>query len=306
MAHAAEDQAQAPHEVGEALEGLPVGVREAAVEGLEGKDLFLTVPELPIRRKSKAPSQPVNSTANISRQSGQNSESESPSDQEEELESDISSDEDDDEPLPTQPSYSALMQSLAADSAPEAKRRKLEHPQETIAAEPVEESNSVELDNQAEDPDVVEEEEEGPETEVDPMEDGDEESEDASDPFEAHFADPEDNVLSSRLKALEKNQWITQKTVLPNVGKAVISMPQTEGSKNCTLPDPISGPEYLKLKQKLAGVVAKQRPLFADLGKSIAPCIFNYQDILYCERNPTNSESLRRLACLHAVNHVFK
>jgi U3 small nucleolar RNA-associated protein 25 len=68
----------------------------------------------------------------------------------------------------------------------------------------------------------------------------------------------------------------------------------------------MSGPAELKLKQKLAGVISKQLVEFDGLEKYIAPSIFNYQDILYCERRPTNSEILRRLVCLHVINHIFK
>jgi U3 small nucleolar RNA-associated protein 25 len=228
---------------------------------------------------------------------------------EEELESeDDSSDEDDAEPLLAVRSYSALMQSLTADSAPQAKRRKLEHPQESTKVKKVPDSDSEDLNDQAGNADVVEEEEEeGPETATDGLlEDEDDDSEDASDPFEAHFANPEENILSKRLKALQLNQWTTQKTVLPKVGKAVTSLPQTDDAKIGAVPATVSGPGDLKLKQKLAGVISKQRPNFDPLEKSMATYMFNYQDILYCERSPVNSESLRRLACLHAVNHVFK
>jgi U3 small nucleolar RNA-associated protein 25 len=85
-----------------------------------------------------------------------------------------------------------------------------------------------------------------------------------------------------------------------------MSLPQTDVASGVVVPASISGPRDLKLKQKLAGVISKQIPNFEPLEKSIAGYMFNYQDILYCERNPTNSDSLRRLACLHAVNHVFK
>ena len=222
---------------------------------------------------------------------------------EEDIESeDDSSDEDDTEPAPTVRSYSVLMQSLTADSAPQAKRRKLEHPTDV---KELSGSDSEDLEDQAEDADVVVEAEEGPETATDGLLEEENDDEDASDPFESHFADPEDNALSKRLKALQLNQLTTQKTLLPNFGKAVISLPQTDDAEPGIIPT-VSGPGDLKLKQKLAGVISKQRPTFHPLEKSIATYMFNYQDVLYCERSPVNSESLRRLACLHAVNHVFK
>lgn len=241
------------------------------------------------------------------REENEKSESESPSEAEEQPESEEDSSDEDDEPLPAVRSYSALMQSLTADSAPQAKRRKLEHPDEPSKKRKMLDSDS-ELEPQEEgNADLVEEDEEGPETAAEELsEDEDEDSEDASDSFEAHFADPEENVLSKRLKALQLNHWITQKTILPKVGKAVASFPQIDDVKTEAVPPIVSGPGDLKLKQKLAGVISKQTSTFDSLESSIAGYMFNYQDILYCERSPVNSESLRRLACLHAVNHVFK
>ncbi|MBW1279549.1 hypothetical protein, partial [Escherichia coli] len=69
--------------------------------------------------------------------------------------------------------------------------------------------------------------EEGPETATDgPVED--DEPEDSSDPFEAHFANPDDNLLAQRLKSVQRGQWSTQKIVLPNIGKSIFSIPQSE------------------------------------------------------------------------------
>jgi len=200
-------------------------------------------------------------------------------------------------------SYAALMQSFATDLGPQAKRRKLDPEAGPESAKTEEEEN---LEAAAEDADEVEEPEEGPETRTDGLLEDEDDLEDASDPFEAHFADPDDNILSKRLKSLEKNQWATQKVTIPKFGKVVIGIPEIDDKNDRTRPKPMSGPGELRLKQKLAGVMSKQRPEFGDLEKHIAPSVFGYQDLFYCERRPTNSESLRRLACLHAVNHVFK
>lgn len=214
---------------------------------------------------------------------------------------DESSDDEDQESLPAVRSYAALMQSFTSESGPQAKRRKLDQAPDSKSAKATEEDD---LDLVPDDVDDVEEPEEGPETATDGLlEEYEEVLEDSSDPFEVHFADPDNNVLSERLKSLEQNQWASQKTSILKFGKMLISIPQKEDPK--TNPS-ASGPDELKLKQKLASVMSKKRPEFDDLEKNIAPSIFGYQDVLYCERSPTNSETLRRLACLHAVNHVFK
>ena len=43
-------------------------------------------------------------------------------------------------------------------------------------------------------------------------------------------------------------------------------------------------------------------PLISTLALSLS----NYQDLLFCGRSPQIAEDLRKLTCLHALNHVFK
>ena len=193
------------------------------------------------------------------------------------------------------------MQSLTAESTPRPKRRKLEHVEELKESEPTVEDLEKDVDGVEE-----EEEEEDPETATEGLLEDSDEPEDSSDPFEVHFADPDDNILVRRLKSVQNNQWSTRKTALPNIGRTVINLPEDDEYNAVTALPAISGPGELKLKQKLATVISKQISTFDDLEKSIAPLVFNYQDVLYCERTPAVSESLRRLTCLHAVNHIFK
>ena len=236
------------------------------------------------------------------REECQEPESEDPSEIEgHDEEEDESSEEEDAVPVRAVRSYSALMQSLVAESVPKVKRRKLGNNLELTAAE-----GNLEDKLEAEDADRVEEPEEGPEIETEVSNEEDEEPESASDPFAVHFAAPDENVLSQRLKAIQQNEWATQKIMLPEVGKAVISIPQKDNLRSTVEPFTVPGPRELKLKQKLAGVMAKQRPSFDVLEMSVAPLIFGYKDILYCERSTANAEALRRLTCLHAINHVFK
>ena len=200
------------------------------------------------------------------------------------------------------------MQSLAIESGPHTKRRKLDHSQQGGDIEPKRDvPDGAELERvDAENADDVEEDEEGPETATDGLLQEDEDLEDASDPFESHFAAPEGGILSQRLKSLRNNQWSTKKMVLPIDGKVVLSIPEPVDSTASVTSSPISGPENLKLKQKLSGAFIKQQTSFDKLERSIAPFIFNYQDVLFCSRHPGNAESLRRLTCLHMVNHIFK
>ena len=134
------------------------------------------------------------------------------------------------------------MQSLAIESGPHTKRRKLDHSQQGGDIEPKRDlQNDAELERvDAENADDVEEDEEGPETATDGLLQDDEDLEDASDPFESHFAAPERGILSQRLKSLRNNQWSTKKMVLPIDGKVVLSIPEPVDSTASVAPSPIS------------------------------------------------------------------
>ncbi|KAK0109065.1 rRNA-binding ribosome biosynthesis protein utp25 [Cadophora gregata f. sp. sojae] len=219
---------------------------------------------------------------------------------EEEEASDFDTSDEEEVPAPAAQSYASLMRSFVAEATPQAKRRKLDHVPVLVQLD-VEENSYAKID----DAEQVEELEEDPETAIEGILGDEDEPEDFSDPFEVHFASPDDNVLAGRLKALELKQWTSQKLAFPKSGKALISVPEKEMSK-IALPVPISGPGDLKLKQKLADAMTAQKPIFDPLENSIGPLIFGYQDVFYCDRNATNSESLRRLTCLHAINHISK
>lgn len=45
---------------------------------------------------------------------------------------------------------------------------------------------------------------------------------------------------------------------------------------------------------------------FDSLDKSLAPYIFNYNDLLFSARMPSNASQLRDLYSLHALNHILK
>lgn len=202
--------------------------------------------------------------------------------------------------------YLALMQSLAKDSAPQAKRRKLAHKSEDSPPkqklEPEAESEP-EPEDEDRDIDRVEEPEEGPEAEVEVDIDDDDE-EDTSDPFETHFANPDQDLLKKRLKAIDSGEY-TQTQYEQNGWRIVKNLPGKDLPQTKE-PATISGPSSLKLKHRLIGTANKLRPTFDKLEQVLYPQVFGYQDLLFCGRNVKNAESLRRMACLHAINHVFK
>ncbi|KAI1133402.1 DUF1253-domain-containing protein [Nemania abortiva] len=226
-----------------------------------------------------------------------------------ESESDASISDVEETPATTKP-YMALMQSLAKDSAssaaPSAKRRKLDHqPKKDEVPAPVEEEKEPE-DDAERDVDLVEEPEEEPSNEVDMGDDGDDDDvPDATDPFETHFVNPSSAEYDVRLKGVQSNVY-QPKQLEKNGWRILRSIPGQDSDQTSHPPTSIPGPSGLKLKHRLIETTNKLRPTFDKLEQILYPITFGYQDLLFCGRSASNSETLRRMACLHAVNHVFK
>ncbi|KAK5628603.1 hypothetical protein RRF57_004318 [Xylaria bambusicola] len=212
-------------------------------------------------------------------------------------------------PAMTQP-YIALMQSLEKDAsssvAPTAKRRKLDHPPPKQEVPPAAEGENGEVsDDEGHDVDHVEEPEEDPSNDVELENDDDDDTPDAEDPFETHFVNPDSNEYNIRLKGVTSNVHQT-KQVEKNGWRIFRSTPGQTPDQTTQPPAIFSGPSSLKLKHRLIETSNKLCPSFDKLEQVLYPITFGYQDLLFCGRSATNSENLRRMTCLHAINHVFK
>ncbi|KAI0407654.1 hypothetical protein F4802DRAFT_552793 [Xylaria palmicola] len=204
----------------------------------------------------------------------------------------------------------ALMQSLTKDSAssaaPSAKRRKLDHQPAKDEVPPTVEEKEESSDDEERDVDLVDEPEEEPPNEVDLEDDeGDDDVPDATDPFETHFVSPDSAEYNTRLKGIQSNSY-QPKQVERNGWRVFTSTPGQDSDQTSQPPASLPGSSSLKLKHRLVGTANKLRPTFDKLEQVLYPITFGYQDLLFCGRSPDNSDSLRRMACLHAVNHVFK
>jgi U3 small nucleolar RNA-associated protein 25 len=219
----------------------------------------------------------------------------------------VDSDEEDEEDVSTARPYMSLMRSLVESAPPKSKRRKLDHKEaQETPQQQIKEEQPKEKDRDGNsDVDHVEEPEETPEEAAVEEDLFDEDDDlDASDPFETHFADPDDTLVSPRLKAIKEGQWQMKRTV-QNTWRLFINTPGT-GNADAQLPKSMSGPADLKLKRKLQESISKKWTAFDQVETLLAPLIFNQLDTLFCERTLSNSANLRRMACLHALNHVFK
>lgn len=196
-----------------------------------------------------------------------------------------------------------LLQSLndSSSSAPKAKRRKLEHPESP--ERPSEEEDGGE--NRPEDVDQVDEEED-PAIGLDeqPDDGSDSEDEDAvTDPFDVHFAHPDELAIAKGVKAVKDGEWATKRALIQSLRATMLS-PGTELSFDA--PQPASGLDDFNLKQKLKETAGKKMAKLDEAQKAVMPLLFDYRDIFHCGRTVANSNSLRQAVCLHALNHVFK
>ncbi|KAL7623366.1 rRNA-binding ribosome biosynthesis protein utp25 [Parahypoxylon ruwenzoriense] len=228
---------------------------------------------------------------------------------------DDGSDSENEQEQPSSRPYFALMQSLSKEkeSAPRAKRRKLAHQLEdgksssglNQGATEVDEGGGVDGDEDEDrDVDHVEEAEEGPDDDV-MVNDDDDDIPDSSDPFETHFVNPDNELLQRRLKAIQTDEYL-QSNSLQNGWRLIKNLPGKDSAQSPLLQPSISGPSSLKLKHRLIETATRKRPTFDKLEQVLYPLTFSYNDILFCGRTTQNAENLRRMACLHSVNHVFK
>ncbi|PCG97866.1 Digestive organ expansion factor, predicted [Penicillium occitanis (nom. inval.)] len=61
-----------------------------------------------------------------------------------------------------------------------------------------------------------------------------------------------------------------------------------------------------RLKKRLISTAAERIPSLQGISQNIAPLVFNYSDVLFGGRSPSNAAQMRDLLSLHALNHVLK
>ena len=67
------------------------------------------------------------------------------------------------------------------------------------------------------------------------------------DPFEIHFAQPDEDLLSRSIKAVHLDRWRTKLVRHGQLGKAIISNPVDGADVRSNVPKEIPGPERLKV-----------------------------------------------------------
>lgn len=139
------------------------------------------------------------------------------------------------------------------------------------------------------------------------------------------MADVEEAQLKRQISDVQQTRYTTRKSTLPSGLSSISKIP----SSYCIAPDlSVEKPRgiedisvsirlkhfnhrlailnKLQIKHKLK-VPAKQiLSEFTDLHRNLSSSIFNYRDILFTERTPSNAEDLRTLTCIHVLNHLYK
>ncbi|PHH80832.1 hypothetical protein CDD82_1490 [Ophiocordyceps australis] len=216
--------------------------------------------------------------------------------------SDVES-EDDNDDSSSRP-YMTLLKSFNGADSTQVKRRKMHH-------EPTQENPSSSLPAEAgqEEPidvDKVEEAEQDQTLDADeqPLDDSCSDSdEDSGDPFDVHFARPDEAQVAPAIQAIKKEKWSTKHMLFQSF-RAIISVP--ESGVNYDAPKPVTSLESINLKAKLKGTTRKRLAGLTKSQQALIPFMMGYQDVMFCQRTVQNSEELRESVCLHALNHVFK
>lgn len=211
----------------------------------------------------------------------------------------------DEEEAPQVRPYMALLQGFTDNSAPQAKRRKLDHSRSDAAvskptAAPEDESESEEDEKDIDQ--VDEPEEPANDLEEQPEDDSSDDEEGSSDPFDVHFAHADEAHSSTAVKTIKDENWTTRRAMV-NSWRGTFMDP---GPELARVPQAVSSLEDLHLKQKLKESASKKMSNLSDAEKHLMPLVFGYNDVLHCDRTIKESDALRRMVCLHALNHVFK
>jgi len=214
-----------------------------------------------------------------------------------------------DEDISNSNSYQALLATYKTEE-PQRKRRKLdvdtreiEHiQQEGAAPGDQSEQNSEDVDAEH---DLTRQEEDEKSDVVEGVIDGDfvDDEEDAADPFETHFDHPDEKELTTRLAAVKGGNLKVEQVKSDVIGKIARLRPVNVEEDE---PMRISSLKDIKLKKRLQEPASKLVSKLTSLQKELAPAVSNYKDILFGGRTPQNAGELRDLACIHAMNHLYK
>ncbi|KAK3170927.1 hypothetical protein OEA41_003011 [Lepraria neglecta] len=184
-------------------------------------------------------------------------------------------------------------------------------------SEPQRKKRKIDVFKAAKEPDIaegeldpVEESEEADDPGIDLLESDAEDGDEAGgdyDPFPKHLGNAGDGQgLEQAIQAVKQNQWSTERPVKKVDWSQTLKIPAVSNPAPESSLGSYSSAKDLMLKQRFKGSAERTLPPFDKLTGSLAFSIFNYQDISFPQRTLKNKETLRKLTCLHVINHIFK
>ncbi|KAL8927784.1 MAG: hypothetical protein Q9208_002200 [Pyrenodesmia sp. 3 TL-2023] len=199
-------------------------------------------------------------------------------------------------------SYNVLLHTLkpaAPGGKPKRKRRKLETPEASPSLLIGLSGDSGGLEEIAERGDTSEEDV------------ADESAEEIDDPkkrdcFTRHYTDQTEFGSAERIQAVLDNQWLAEKIQLGKSWSATRRRPRpsipSKPSGHLSAPEPSA----FKFKAKFERAAQELLSSPSEILQQLAASTLSYQDILFSARSLENAEDVRRLASVHALNHIFR
>ncbi|KAI4089690.1 MAG: hypothetical protein LQ344_005261 [Seirophora lacunosa] len=239
---------------------------------------------------------------NNSENSGAKSESE---DSHEEAEESLSLEESSDSGSdPKEKPYNLLLQTLKPKAIPlgepKRKRRKIE---------PVEVPTSLhaEYTEANGDLDGIQTDDEEAASEEDSADESGEDGNAAKlDYFTRHFADHDEQDTVKRMQAVTEKLWVAENS-RPGASWSVMRRyPKTSQGSELNGHDNKSRPLGFKFKPKFEKAARELLSAPNEPLKQLSASVLSYQDVLFSARSLENAEEVRRLAGVHALNHVFR
>lgn len=221
--------------------------------------------------------------------------------------------EEDEDAQPISKAYHILLQSFASRQKPNAakdeprrKRRKLHHGPVPQPEDDIEVDAEIESEtNEEEDSEPADDrEQDGPGSAVDTMESAEEDNGEVQGPFEAHFENPDENELAIRIRGITENQWTNKKLDAPSGSRCMFQY--LSAGEKAPNRRKMKSTRDIRLKPRLVENARQVLGQFNDVEQTIAPSIFDYQDLLFGARTVQNADRLRHMFCLHALNHILK
>ncbi|KAL8961039.1 MAG: hypothetical protein Q9193_002352 [Seirophora villosa] len=205
---------------------------------------------------------------------------------------------------PEEKPYNLLLQTLKPKAIPlgepKRKRRKIE-PAEVPTSLHAEytEANDDLNGNQTDDEEAASEEDSADES-------GEDGYPAKFDYFTRHFADRDEQDTVKRIQAVTEKPWVAENSRLGASWSVMRRYPKTSQGSELNGHDNKSRPLGFKFKPKFEKAARELLSNRNEPLKQLSTSVLSYQDVLFSARSLENAEEVRRLAGVHALNHVFR